>query len=238
MGENVSETINRVEVECNDGAETALFVSETIAKTKAPKLLGLVFTLPAIWPIFCCIYKFYDKQFCRGDKKAYDNFINSPKKRQRFVMMESLYNALSLGSAASFLISLLFNVFYNATHDDSYAYEEAITWALVGLCALTGVGSVFTPKFYKMMCYSEVFITTFYYSFDVIVSSADCMHPSSFTRDHFNNRGLYIVVVSAIFSLGVSIAGGFHGLEDVYQTEQVEDEVELPGLGCPNAEAQ
>jgi hypothetical protein len=231
LSEKALSFVSLYEAEIGDGTETALFVSETVKKTKAPKGIAFIFIVPAIWPIFCCIYKHCEPKLSRGEASAYHVFRYTPSKRKLFIFMEALYNALSLGSATSFLTSLLFNIFYNCVHDDTYVYEDQVTATFVALGAVIGLASVFTEKLYKTMCYAEVFITTLYYSFDIIISSIDCTHPEYFTKEGFEETGWKYVLVCSILSLGVSVIGGFHGLEDLYNIKDEEDDEEMPLIG-------
>jgi len=210
--------VSRIEVESNDGLETGVFVFETLKNAGIPLGLGVVTALPAVWPIFGAFYKFYDPRFSRGPKSTYDQY-KGKYKRNTFVFMESVYNALSLSSAMSFVLALLFNVFYNSTHSKSSPSQNYVVWPIIIASGLFGGASVFGKKTWKVMNYAEAFINVFYYSFNMSVSTVNCLDPDSFTDSGFIETGwIYVAILSAA-CLGLAVVGGFHGAENPYENE-------------------
>lgn len=210
------ETVGRLEIEFNEGIETGVFVFETLEHFKAPMWLGIMFSVPAVWPVFCAIYKFYNPDFIRGPKRRYKRFKPTIKK-YGFIFMEAAYNLLSLASATEFLVSLLFNIFYNSVHPKSYAHEKAVLAGLMGLASIVGVASVKGFRSYKVMAYSEAFINTLYYTLNVSVATAACLNPSSFTDNGFKQSGWIYTLCFGVLSLVLAIIGGLHGLENPYE---------------------
>lgn len=218
------EIAGRLEVEFNDGIETALFVFETMMNFKLPIWFGMIIAIPSFWPIFCSIYKFFNAHFVRGPKENYAIFETSLV-RKIFTVFESLYNTLSLASATSFLTTLLFNVLYNSTHKNPFKQEGPVLLGLILFSGSVGAVSVYGKKPYKIMCYSEAFINTLYYSFNIITSSAMCEHESSFTDTGFIQTGWIYVLIFGIACLGLALIGGFHGVENPYvEEEDLEEE--------------
>lgn len=211
------ETVGRLEVEFNEGLETGVFVFETLEQFKAPMPIGILLALPAIWPIFCAFYKFRDPDFSRGPKRRYKHFTPNAKK-YAFIGMEAAYNVLSLASTTSFLVTLLFNILYNSTHPEEYPYEKQILLGLIGLASIVGGASVKGFRSYRVMCYSEAFINTLYYSLNISISTAACINPESFTDEGFKHSGWIYALVFGLVCSGLAVIGGFHGTENVYES--------------------
>lgn len=153
-------TVRRIETECNDGIETGVFVFESMKLVGgAPPYAAAIVAAPAVWPILAAIYKFINSRFKRGPRYVYKQFGRC--KQVTFIVLESLYNMLSLASAMSFSVSLLFNVFYNSTHENPYEYQNYVMWPLLGVSAALGVVSTFGKRSWATMCYGEAFINTF-----------------------------------------------------------------------------
>ncbi len=213
------ETISRLEGEINDGLETALFVFESVNATPLPYGTAIFMALPAVWPIFGAFYKFKDRHFMRGPKAAYDIY-DDKFRRYGFTLMESLYNALSLSSSMSFVLSLLFNVLYNSTHEVPFPYQNQIVWPIISVSALFGASSVLNENAWEAMRFSEVLSNTFFYSFNMAVSSISCIAPESFTDTGFLKTGWIYVVALGILCLGFSVISGYQDTDNPYSNEE------------------
>ncbi len=211
------QTVSRLEAEVNDAIETGVFVFETANSTGLPYQLAIIIALPAVWPAFGSIYRFFDCRFVRGPRAAYEHYAT--RWRHTFTGFESLYNALSLSSAISFLLSYLLDVLYQSTHKKPFKYRDYVIWPLIFISAGFGGCSVFGKKAWKMMNYSEAFINVFYYSFNMTVSSINCINPDSFTDSGFVESGWIYVTVLTFICFGLAVVGGFHGSENPYIEE-------------------
>ncbi|MCB1827035.1 MAG: hypothetical protein KDH94_01330 [Coxiellaceae bacterium] len=207
-------TLERMEVEIIDGIETGVFVFETMQEFEASYVLGFFISAPALWPIFCTFYKFRHPDFVRGPKGYYKHFPF--KKKWTFIVIECLYNTLSLSSAMSFLVSLLFNILYDSTHPKSYSHERAVLIACIAGAGILGASSVRGKRLYKAMTYSEAFVNSLYYSLNIAISSIACIKPSYFTDEGFKHTGWIYTLVFGLVCLGIAFVGGFHGMENCY----------------------
>jgi len=221
------EHVKRLEVEFNDGIETAVFATETIKSFGLPYGFAIGLSVPAVWPVFCALYKFYNVHFERGDRNEYFDFTSPKVLAHVFTLSECLYNALSLSSAVSFVLDLLFNVFYNTTHEEEFPYKDFVTWPLIALFAFLGGASVLSARTLKLMSYSEAFVNTFYYAFNISISTVSCTRPDLFTTSGYKSQGWKYVAALAIASGISAIIGGFHGVEDVYKPEKRESYASL-----------
>jgi len=220
-------TVTRIEDQFNDGIETALFVFETAKAANMPTVITYIISIPAIWPIFCSVYKFFQPSFIRGPMKDYAHF--KPATKRRFcTSFEALYNLLSLGSATSFLVSLLFNFLYNTTHPKPYSHQQTIFLTLIGISCTVGGFSIAGNKIYRVMNYSEVFINSLYYFLNITISSVACLDPAAFTDQGFVHVGWKYVLVVGLLSLVVAFIGGFHGLENPYVEHKHHQKHESP----------
>ena len=164
-------------------------------------------SLLTVWPLFLLYYKKKHPSFSQGSYPEYRKYFEDDTKTAvLFSLGEGVHNALSLAGTCGLLSSFLFNIFYDASHNNDWSHQNKTVGALVLVGLSVGGFTQLKTKLYDVTHISQAVLDIFYFCFINMASSLACISPDKFTPEGFRKSGWQYSVGFALVS--VIIASG------------------------------
>lgn len=197
-----AELLEEIENETVDIGENVVF-SQLFANHLGIGKTGMGFSIVlSCWPLIPLGSKILGRSFQRG---SHFNLVDGQRQHRWAVPFEFMYSFITLAAALVAANEIGFNTFYDTTHNEESGWQQPLALLFISGSGLFAVFAMLQRNLWQYLRGTEALTNIFYFSFMIITSSVDCVHPELMNGDGFKQTGIWLSMAAAVLSLPAAI---------------------------------